>query len=492
MTSRDGYQWTKATGLVQGVPSIGVIEPSTNLANGDSFKFDLIVIGAGYAGLTAVRDAAIAGLKVLLLEGRDRIGGRSWSSNIGGYPFEMGGTWVTWGQPHVWREISRYGMRDKLEISQDTSCGVNTFSLTSKLGRREMSHQEEDQLVASAMKKFVNVDGEYGRRVIPFPHDEFAVADTKKYDSMSAADRLKQIEHSLTPDEYTAVCGFVTLFSCGTLENTSFYEFLHWWALCNYSYEYCVEYLMKYKFKAGQSSFAINFFKEALSTGNLSYAFNHRVSKIEDDGEVSVEANGKSFRAAKVISAVPLNVLNNINFLPALPHGKKTAADIGHINKCAKVHAECTDRDLRSWSGIDYPNNKLTYAFGDGTTPTGNTHIVAFGASYNHLDPEKDIDQTIKALQDFVPMNLERVVFHNWANDEFAKGAWFFSPPNLVSEHLEDMRASHGNILFASADWAVGWRSFIDGAIEEGTRAAMNVVRELKASSSNQAGNSRL
>lgn len=55
----------------------------------------------------------------------------------------------------------------------------------------------------------------------------------------------------------------------------------------------------------------------------------------------------------------------------------------------------------------------------------------------------------------------------------------FFPSPNLVSNHLEDMRASHGNVMFASADWAVGWRSFIDGAIEEGTRAALTVVRDL-------------
>jgi len=42
------------------------------------------------------------------------------------------------------------------------------------------------------------------------------------------------------------------------------------------------------------------------------------------------------------------------------------------------------------------------------------------------------------------------------------------------------MRAAHGNLFFASADWAVGWRSFIDGAIEEGTRAAFDVVQQLK------------
>lgn len=72
-----------------------------------------------------------------------------------------------------------------------------------------------------------------------------------------------------------------------------------------------------------------------------------------------------------------------------------------------------------------------------------------------------------------------RQVFHNWANDEFAKGAWFFSPPGLLTSHLDDMRARHGNVLFANSDWAVGWRSFIDGAIEEGTRAAVTILGEL-------------
>src|SRR4051812_21352322 len=84
------------------------------------------------------------GLKVLLLEARDRIGGRSWSSNIEGYPFEMGGTWVNWGQAHVWREISRYDMRQQLEISQDYTQDANYFNLfTKQNGKTQMSHDEE-------------------------------------------------------------------------------------------------------------------------------------------------------------------------------------------------------------------------------------------------------------------------------------------------------------------------------------------------------------
>lgn len=55
----------------------------------------------------------------------------------------------------------------------------------------------------------------------------------------------------------------------------------------------------------------------------------------------------------------------------------------------------------------------------------------------------------------------------------------FFSRPGLLTDHLGDMRATQGNIVFACSDWALGWRSFIDGAIEEGTRAAMAVRSSL-------------
>ena len=61
MTSRDGYQWTESSGLVKGVPSIGVIQPPTNIKD-EQTTYDVIVVGAGYCGLTAARDAALSGV----------------------------------------------------------------------------------------------------------------------------------------------------------------------------------------------------------------------------------------------------------------------------------------------------------------------------------------------------------------------------------------------------------------------------------------------
>lgn len=124
------------------MPSIGVISPPTNISSED-VVYDVVVIGAGYCGLTAARNAALEGLKVLLLEGRDRIGGRSWSSNIGGYPFEMGGTWVHWGQSNTWREIMRYELEKHVEKSFDFSRGVNHFELNTIDGSATMGHDKE-------------------------------------------------------------------------------------------------------------------------------------------------------------------------------------------------------------------------------------------------------------------------------------------------------------------------------------------------------------
>lgn len=198
-----------------------------------------------------------------------------------------------------------------------------------------------------------------------------------------------------------------------------------------------------------------------------------------------------------MISTVPLNVLHAVSFDPPLPVGKQSAISIGHVNQCVKVHAEIPAKDLRSWTGVTYPHNKLSYAIGDGTTPAGNTHIVAFGGQFNHMNPEESVEETLGAVRGlFAPENnsgksvdVERLVFHNWSRDEFAKGAWFFPPPGLLANHLEDMRARHGNVLFANSDWALGWRSFIDGAIEEGCRAAFEVRTELQAQRSGELPN---
>src|SRR5690349_2079175 len=70
---------------------------------------DVVVIGAGFAGLVAARELGRAGLDVVVLEARDRVGGRTWTDQRLGHDLELGGTWVHWVQPHTWAEMTRYG-----------------------------------------------------------------------------------------------------------------------------------------------------------------------------------------------------------------------------------------------------------------------------------------------------------------------------------------------------------------------------------------------
>ena len=62
---------------------------------------DVVVIGGGFAGVTAARDLQKRGFKVLVLEARDRLGGRTWSTDRNRFHVELGGTWIHWTQPFV-------------------------------------------------------------------------------------------------------------------------------------------------------------------------------------------------------------------------------------------------------------------------------------------------------------------------------------------------------------------------------------------------------
>lgn len=95
--SEEGYLWTADTAS-SGLDTRAVVASSVETKD----YYDAIVIGAGFTGLVAARDLSKNGLSVLLVEARDRIGGRTWTANAFGEEFEMGGTWIHWyAIPHT-------------------------------------------------------------------------------------------------------------------------------------------------------------------------------------------------------------------------------------------------------------------------------------------------------------------------------------------------------------------------------------------------------
>jgi phytoene dehydrogenase-like protein len=71
---------------------------------------DVIVIGAGIAGLAATQRLAAAGLKVIVLEARERLGGRIFTQHHDGYPVELGAEFVHGRPPEILDAVQRAGL----------------------------------------------------------------------------------------------------------------------------------------------------------------------------------------------------------------------------------------------------------------------------------------------------------------------------------------------------------------------------------------------
>ena len=106
---------------------------------------DVVIVGGGFAGVTAARELTMRGRSAVLVEARDRLGGRTYTADHDGHAMELGGTWVHPAQPNVWAEINRYG----LETEVFPVPGAAASGRVRRPGRRP-----DDDAVARAVEAF--------------------------------------------------------------------------------------------------------------------------------------------------------------------------------------------------------------------------------------------------------------------------------------------------------------------------------------------------
>lgn len=283
----------------------------------------------------------------------------------------MGGTWVTHHMAYLFKEMRRYNIDMDLKITHHRgyendyytinvpgnfpSPYAETF-LTKIIGTtpRTLSHEEAGQITARAWSTFVNVDGQNCRDICPLPHsqlDNILVSREKveHYDKISCRDRLEDIKHLLTAEEAWILTALLLHITGGSMANSSLWDMIRSQALMSYDPANFAPIRTTFKLRQGQSALAGAIFQDAVNNG-LRYVFQTPVESIvERSNVVTITTRmGREFRARRLISTIPLNVLHTITFDPPLSPTRQEAIKIGHVNYMTKIHADVEGPRLAS------------------------------------------------------------------------------------------------------------------------------------------------
>lgn len=465
-----------AAGLLSSGVSIAGSEAKTSGQRGDDV-YDAIIIGAGFAGATAARELGQRSLKTLVLEARNRIGGRTFTSEFSNHQVELGGTWVHWGQPHVWAEITRYGLHLKESVGAAPEQAAWMVGDDVNFG----PGGEAWNLLVKGVNELCNVDGQLGRTVFPRPYQPFFNDNYRKYDHLSLQDRLDSIE--LTTEEKAVTNAMMSINTHNDPAKGAFIDMLRWYSLGEFDFGLLMDRLARFKIAEGTRHLVQAMLDDSGADVELSKAVTS--VKQNAEGVLVADNQGNEYHAKSLIVTVPMNVLNKIDFEPALAKGKILAAQQDFANKGTKFYFK-TRRKVGPYLAMAPHPYPITMLWTDQEDESGSI-MVAFGppSELDLYDPA----QLQKAIEPLMPdVEIEDVITYQWTEDPYSEGTWCFFRPMQFSNVLEPLQTAEGRIHFASADSANGWRGFIDGAIERGMTVAQDVVNQLQPTMAKKEG----
>jgi len=417
----------------------------------------VIIIGAGMAGLAAARTLTQEGIAPIILEARDRIGGRiqtdrSWD----GIPLDMGASWI-----HGVRGNPITALADEFDVEIVTS-NFDTYAIYDAAGNSLTSAQQDElEEIAGTLASLIEEGQEELDDDVPLQRAVDYALEMGEIDSEINANF---VVNGLIEHEYAADSEELSLFYFDDSEEFSGDDKV---------------------FPEGYDQLI-----DGLADGQ-DIRLNQVVQKISygDEG-VTVRTNQGELSADMVLVTVPLGVLKagSITFDPPLP-AEKTAAigalGMGILNKAYLRFTEpFWDVDVDAIGHISTKKGEWA-EFLNITKFTGHPVLLGFNAGTHGYvvdsAPESEIIAGMMAVLrsmygNDIPEPTDALV-SRWASDEYAFGSYSYMAVGSSGKDYERVAAGvNGRLFFAGEATSRDYPSTVHGAYLSGVRAAEEIM----------------
>ncbi|ANY22993.1 flavin monoamine oxidase family protein [Gordonia terrae] len=446
--------------------------------SGRSPRPSVLVIGAGFAGLTAARELEAAGIEVRVVEARERIGGRAWTDErLGGHALEMGATWVHWMQPFVWTEITRYAQT--IYPSPDIE---SAYWVSDGVVHSGTEHDLDTKL--SRLQETI-VDG--SREFFPYPHDPLAIlrdpeTDPELRERFLAADKGSVLDclrnGDFTREEIDLADSYWSAGYQGPTATASPLMAKHWASLSDHRSSLMDEQTLRFKLTNGMRGLY-----DAIAgdlRGEITLGTPVRSVAHDSHGARVTLATGEVVAADAVIVTAPIGALRTIEFSPALSAEQTELIASGTNSVGFKIWIKVAGRhSVIAGAPGRHPISLLRseYFLDDEDA----TILVGFGSDHTAIDLD-DVASAQKAVDVWrTDLTVLECGGHDWVADPWSGQTWATLKSGQFFNGWSLFHDSTTRLHFAGADFAKGWNGVVvDGAIESGITTARKVMAELR------------